>query len=43
MLQTTIEDTAAFFARTILNKRTFDVALGKLRQWWEDVLTRPTL
>jgi acetyl esterase/lipase len=42
MMQTTIEDAAAFFARTVLNKPTFDVALGKLRQWWEDVLARPT-
>jgi acetyl esterase/lipase len=42
MMQTTIEDAAAFFARTVLKKPTFDVALGELRQWWEDVLARPT-
>jgi hypothetical protein len=40
MMQTTIDDAVAFFARTVLNKPGFDAALGELRQWWSEVLAR---
>jgi acetyl esterase/lipase len=41
MMQTTIGDAAAFFARTVLDKPAFDAALGELRKWWQNILARP--
>jgi hypothetical protein len=38
MMQTTIGDAAAFFARTVLDKPEFDSALDELRKWWANVL-----
>jgi acetyl esterase/lipase len=37
MMQTTISDAAAFFARTVLNKAAFESSLGKLYQWWDRI------
>lgn len=37
MMQTTIRDAAAFFARTALQKPEFDEALKKLHQWWQQM------
>jgi acetyl esterase/lipase len=37
MMQTTIDDAAAFFARTVLDKPRFDTALGELHQWWAKI------
>ena len=42
MMQTKIGDAAAFFARTALNKRAFDTALGELHQWWANINARPS-
>jgi acetyl esterase/lipase len=42
MMQTTIGDAAAFFARTALDKPDFDTALGELRKWWESIMRRPS-
>jgi acetyl esterase/lipase len=41
MMQTTIGDAAAFFARTVLDKPAFDAALGELHKWWENITARP--
>jgi len=41
MMQTTIGDAAAFFARTALDKPRFEAALGELRKWWENILAQP--
>jgi acetyl esterase/lipase len=41
MMQATIGDAAAFFARTVLEKPACDAALGELRIWWEGVLNSP--
>jgi acetyl esterase/lipase len=41
MMQTTIGDAAAFFARTVLNKPVFDAALEELRAWWEKIKAQP--
>ena len=41
MMQTTIADAAAFFARTALDKPAFDAALEELRKWWESMLPQP--
>lgn len=41
MMQTTITDAAAFFARTVLDKPAFDVELSKLYQWWERIKAQP--
>jgi acetyl esterase/lipase len=41
MMQITIGDAAAFFARTALNKPEFDSALGELRRWWENIMAHP--
>lgn len=41
MMETTIGDAAAFFARTVLNKPAFDAALGELHQWWRNIMARP--
>ena len=41
MMQTTIGDAAAFFARTALDKPVFDAALEKLRKWWENIMAPP--
>ncbi len=41
MMQTTLGDAAAFFKRTVLEKRTFDTALGELCKWWENVMAQP--
>ena len=38
MLQATIGDAAAFFARTALDKPAFDAALESLRKWWENIM-----
>jgi acetyl esterase/lipase len=37
MMQTTIGDAAAFFARTAINKAPFDTALEDLHQWWNKI------
>ena len=36
MTETTVCDTVAFFARTILNKPEFDAALEELHMWWKN-------
>ena len=41
MMQTTIADAAAFFARTVLDKPAFDAALGEPRNWWKSMLAQP--
>lgn len=41
MMQATIDDAAAFFARTVLSKPVFDVALEELRRWWEKIREQP--
>jgi len=40
MLQATIGDAAAFFARTALDKPVFDAALENLRKWWENIVAQ---
>jgi acetyl esterase/lipase len=40
MMQTTIGDAAAFFARTALDKTAFDAALAELHNWWKSIATR---
>jgi len=40
IMQTTIGDAAAFFARTALNKPEFDAALDELHRWWENITAR---
>lgn len=41
MMEATISDAAAFFARTVLNKPVFDAALAELHQWWKKIMARP--
>ena len=41
MMEATIGDAAAFFARTAIAKPAFDSALVDLRKWWETILARP--
>jgi acetyl esterase/lipase len=37
MMETTVEDAVAFFARTVLHKAELDAGLERLRRWWEGV------
>ena len=41
MMQATIDDAAAFFARTALDKPLFDGALEELRKWWQKIREQP--
>jgi acetyl esterase/lipase len=41
MMEATIGDAAAFFARTAINKPAFDAALGELHRWWKNITARP--
>jgi acetyl esterase/lipase len=41
MMQTTIDDAAAFFARTALDKTLFDAALVELHRWWKNIVPQP--
>lgn len=40
MMEATVEDAVAFFARTVLHKAEFDAALERLRRWWEQLGAR---
>ncbi len=40
MMEATVDDAVAFFARTVLHKTEFDAALERLRRWWEGLAAR---